>query len=734
MKFFLIIIFNIAFVTICINNQVLGQNCSGLISNGQNLVINGDFSQGYTGWTHNPAYTVYTPCNNCYSVPGKIYAGANPGNFNHAFSNYPDHSPTSDSKFLMVDGICQLGINLWSQSDIPILPNTNYFFSVWITSLDNTSPYGTLRFDINGTPLGTPISAPGIPGTWVKFTAYWNSGPNPPASVTISIQNTTTTGCDTAVDFGIDDISFSPGCEFGTPGPLPNLGADFSICTKTPPFNINPQFDAATVSSNNVRYTWYKNGIAQDSGFGSSFYNYSVTSAGTYSVCVDSGGSCPRTDILIIRPPAVSNAGNDQRICNATSVVLKGNAISSVGATGTWSVASGSGQISNLHDSATIVTGISAGDLVLTWTITDSPCVPSSSSVTIHRDTLSVPVLSLTGTSYDTCAFTTGLTYSTTVNNLNTHYSWMTSGTLFISSPANTNSVTVDIGASGGTITVTDTNGVCVLSASKDVVVAPNVSPPVAGIDQMPCVDSTFVSATAPLVGKGYWTVSSGSGIFSNSSDPLSKVTGLSNGVNKFIWTVSGCGGPLADTVIIDVGISGITLSDPIGPIDTMCFRTPRLLSVLATGGSGFYDYVWTSSDHSFNTVTDHSSVYVAPVSNVSTYYVYAEDSKNYGCKSKGDSVVVHSLGRQDLTLNNLVTPNGDDRNDQLIVRDNETFKKILPGARLDIYNQWGTKIYESDNYNNTWTAEEVEDGIYYYYLKAGCGGESYKGWVQIIR
>jgi gliding motility-associated-like protein len=731
MKVFLLIIFNTAFAAICMNNSAFCQNCSGVVSNGQNLVINGDFSQGYTGWTHDPAYTVFTPCNSCYSVPGRIYAGANPNNFNHAFSNQPDHSATSDSRFLMVDGICQTGINLWSQSNIPIVPNTNYFFSVWITSLDNTFPYGTLRFDINGSPLGTTISAPGIPGTWVKFTAFWNSGPNPPTSVTISIQNTTTTGCDTAVDFGVDDISFSPGCEFGTPGPLPNLGADFSICTKTVPFNINPQFNAATAASNNVRYTWYKNGIAQDTGFGSPFYNYAVTSAGTYAVCVDSGGSCPRTDILTILPAPVSNAGNDQKVCNAAIATLNGNAIPS-GATGTWSIVSGTGHISNIHDSASTVTGIGAGDLVLSWTISDSPCPLSSSTVTIHRDTLSVPAL--TGASFDTCAFTTGLNYSTLVDQLNTHYSWMTTGTLVITSPANTNSVTVDIGSSGGTITVTDTNGACVLSAAKEITISPNVSPALAGIDQMPCLDSTFLMATAPQVGKGHWTVNSGTGIFKNASDPLSVVSGLSNGVNIFIWTVTGCGGPLTDTVTIDVGISNILLSQPTGPVDTLCVGTPRILSVFATGGSGFYNYVWSSSDHSFKTVTDLSSVSVEPASNTSTYFVYAEDSKNYGCRSKGDSVVVHSLIKQDLTMNNLVTPNNDKRNDLFIVHDIETLKEILPGAKLNIYNQWGAKIYQSDSYDNSWGAKDMEDGIYYYHLKTGCGAEIYKGWVQIIR
>jgi gliding motility-associated-like protein len=730
MKYFLPIVLNTLFNITVINNSAIAQNCSGTVSNGQNLVINGDFSNEYSAWTHDPAYTVFTPCSNCYSVPGKIYAGADPSNFNHAFGNQPDHSPTTDSKFLMVDGICQTGIDLWSQSNIPLVPNTNYFFSVWITSLDDSYPYGTLRFDINGTPLGNPISAPGVPGTWVKFTDFWNSGPNPPATATISIQNTTTTGCETAVDFGIDDISFSPGCEYGTPGPLPDLGVDFSICSKTLPFNINPQFNSATIASNNIRYTWYKNGIPQDTGFGSSFYNYSISAPGTYAVCVDSAGSCPRTDVLTITPPPVSKAGNNQRICNDNSTKLEGNSIP-LGAAGTWAIVSGTGLISQIHDSTSTVSNIGPGDLLLSWTISDSECPPSSSNVTIHRDTLNAPVI--TG-NFSPCANSTGVIYTTSVNYTGTKYKWTASSTIAITSANNNNYVSVNIGVSGGTLTVTDTSGVCVLSTSKQINIAPNVSPAVGGADQTPCVDSTFLFATPPLVGQGDWTVNKGTGVFANSTNPVSMVNGLSNGINQFIWTVNGCGGPLRDTMTIEVVASNLSLTNLTGPSDTLCAGTPRILNAVVIGGSGYYNYIWSSSDNSFITNTDLPSISVIPVNNTTIYYVYAEDSKNFGCKSNDSSVLVNSLVRQSLTMNNLLTPNNDDRNDHFIVRDLTTLKKILPGAKLEIFNQWGSKIYQSESYNNTWDAKEADDGIYYYHLKSGCGTDIYKGWLQVIR
>ena len=314
-------------IAICLFNNAIAQTvnpptgCSGTVSNGQNLITNGDFSDGYSGWTHDPAYNQYTSCANCYSVPGDIYVGTTPTDFNHAFTNFPSQDPSSPN-FLMVDGVCQLGIDLWNQNNIPIAPNTNYYFSVWITSLDNFTPRGTLQFSINGTPLDTVITASGSPGTWKQVTAVWYSGLTPPATATISIQNTTTTGCNTAVDFAIDDITFTPGCNFGGAGPTPDLGPDFAICGRALPFNINPGFDAATQANPNIIYTWYENGVAVVSGSGPSYYNFSVNAAGNYSVCVDSAGSCPKTDILNINSNYSINLGPNLTLCNPTTATL----------------------------------------------------------------------------------------------------------------------------------------------------------------------------------------------------------------------------------------------------------------------------------------------------------------------------------------------------------------------------------------------------------------------------
>ncbi|MCR6640283.1 MAG: gliding motility-associated C-terminal domain-containing protein [Sporocytophaga sp.] len=77
----------------------------------------------------------------------------------------------------------------------------------------------------------------------------------------------------------------------------------------------------------------------------------------------------------------------------------------------------------------------------------------------------------------------------------------------------------------------------------------------------------------------------------------------------------------------------------------------------------------------------------------------------------------------------NLITPNGDDRNDYFVI---ET--KIVRPLKLEIYNRWGKKVYENDVYLNDWQGNDLEKGIYFYYLNDETLNRRYKGWLEILR
>jgi gliding motility-associated-like protein len=75
----------------------------------------------------------------------------------------------------------------------------------------------------------------------------------------------------------------------------------------------------------------------------------------------------------------------------------------------------------------------------------------------------------------------------------------------------------------------------------------------------------------------------------------------------------------------------------------------------------------------------------------------------------------------------NIVTANGDGVNDML------SFKNLdkYPGSTLAVFNRWGSKVYESANYNNSWVPD-VNDGVYYFVLSLP-DGQNFSGYFHVV-
>jgi len=79
----------------------------------------------------------------------------------------------------------------------------------------------------------------------------------------------------------------------------------------------------------------------------------------------------------------------------------------------------------------------------------------------------------------------------------------------------------------------------------------------------------------------------------------------------------------------------------------------------------------------------------------------------------------------------NVITPNGDGKNDQFVIKGLD----LYPGSQLEIFNRWGNQVYRSENYNNNWKGEGLSAGIYYYVLRINMAGgpQLYKGYIELI-
>ena len=82
------------------------------------------------------------------------------------------------------------------------------------------------------------------------------------------------------------------------------------------------------------------------------------------------------------------------------------------------------------------------------------------------------------------------------------------------------------------------------------------------------------------------------------------------------------------------------------------------------------------------------------------------------------------------LEVFNGVSPNGDGKNDYLIIQMDDVHRPL----KLFIANRWGDRVFETDNYDNesnNWDGDNLPDGTYYYFLKAD-NGEERKGVITL--
>ncbi len=270
--------------------EINDANCHAV---GPEVVVNGDFTQGNTGFT-----SAYTYCSQSQCLwPAAFYSvGSNP-QFYHTQFWGADHT-TGTGNFLIINGASTANVPVWTET-LTVIPNRTYVFSTWVSSM-NTISAAQLQFSINGVTIGNIFNSPPQINTWVKFCTSWNSGNNTTAVISIINQSTILYGN----DFALDDISFKT-CMPAT--------ITFTVNPSPPPVvqinsvgnNCGPSNGTASVSvvggSSPYSYQW---------GGGQTSQSVTGLSAGNHSVIVTDSHGCSDTAYTFINtsatPPSAS--------------------------------------------------------------------------------------------------------------------------------------------------------------------------------------------------------------------------------------------------------------------------------------------------------------------------------------------------------------------------------------------------------------------------------------------
>ncbi|MGI6320327.1 MAG: gliding motility-associated C-terminal domain-containing protein [Bacteroidales bacterium] len=679
-----------------------------------NLIINGDFSQGNVGF-----YSDYTFFNTIYGGGGVDmddgrYAITNcPGdaNSNWWHCNGLDHTGDAGD-MLVVNGASTPGVSVWCQT-IEVVPNTDYAFSAWLASM-HLANLAILQFSINGELIGNSFNASPELCEWNQFYEIWNSQENTLATICIVNMNTAEMGN----DFALDDIAFSPLC----PGidtvtvavsiPQADAGNDTTLCGTN---------QITLSASGGESYIWNTNPPSNTQDI-----SLSISDTETYTVTVTDKFGCTNTDDITINigQMPITNIGTDTTLCFGESYVIDASNSSidnylwhdmstspTINASiSGWYKITASNDCGNYHDSI-YVTILPQQEVSISGNT--SACYGSNIELVAQdgfesylwsnsstQQTIQVQnsgEYSVTATDQYNCNYeasvdvnfydapTISLGNDTTLcggNSLNLDAGQSFQDYIWSTGEVESN---INISTSGSySVTVTDNTG-CTGLGEIEVIFSqiPEIS---LGNDTSICNSDFNINLS---VGEGF-----ASYLWNNGSTNSSINVNQEGFYSVTVTNSDNC----SATSSIQISVYDLI---PIYLGDSIDICEIGSISLDAGENNGNFSFLWSTGE----------STQQIMVSEAGTYWV------QYGNELCMVSDTVHIIGCPDLTMPNVFTPNGDGFNDRFIP-DAQNIKDF----KMVIYNRWGNKIFETNSYVDGWDGKingnDAAEGTYYWTIE----------------
>jgi len=436
-----------------------------------------------------------------------------------------------------------------------------------------------------------------------------------------------------------------------------------------------------------------------------------------YLESTSNGGCIPVQDSLLIvfTPVPTVDAGTNFTACKNDSLIDLNGIVGGATTTGEWTGGLGTYSTSNSDLNATYTptsAEVSSGLMFLTLTSTNNGgCLSVNDNVQINF--VEPPISNFSGT--DECLYNASQFVDFSLPQYGTLNSWQWDfGDTGTSSNQNdTHSYTT-----AGTYDVQLVVGTDAGCYDTTVIQIQAFEIPVAGFSYTSAcpnnqivVDFTDESTTVSDA-ITFWHYDFGGQGASGSEDPSNVfVAGDDYEILHIVGTANGCYDSITQTLVV-----------PDYPVATFTYNSNNGMNIGAVfnfinTSSNSISYLWDFGNSTNSTEIDPSNTYFANDTYTVTLYATGE----LGCTdSTSQSITINTVTTEISTLiPNAISPNDDNKND---VWKLEFLDLLFPNAHVEIYNEWGQMLFESDGYGTPWDGtfnnELVPDGTYYYVIE----------------
>lgn len=181
-----------------------------------------------------------------------------------------------------------------------------------------------------------------------------------------------------------------------------------------------------------------------------------------------------------------------------------------------------------------------------------------------------------------------------------------------------------------------------------------------------------------------------------------------------------GCLGPENEKIVV---VESLPKPVILSPQDNLEWKSLEGQTYTASGRPGS-SFQWEAENGNIAGGQGTKEVTINWLPNQLRYRLKVQEITRIGCL--GESGMLSIPYDSALFVPNLITPNGDRKNDALFIQN----LHFYPDNELILFDRWGRKVFQASPYTQNWPTEKIQNGLFFFNLQAGA--QLIKGWVMV--